>query len=86
MIELLRRMFGIRSEPPTRMTRDAALAAARAAATAAGLDVDLGMTSIRREGDRTIWTVGTATVGSGVSIEIDDATGTAGPVTPWGVR
>lgn len=86
VIEALRRLFGRPADPPTRMTRDAALAAARAAAAAAGVADALDITALRRDGDRVVWVVGTATVGSGVTVEVDDATGAAGAVERWGVR
>ena len=35
---------------------------------------------------RLVWTVSTATVGSGWRVTIDDATGEVGPVTRWGLR
>ncbi len=80
-----RRLLG-RDEPLTRLTREAAVAAAETAARAAGIDQRLEMTRVRRNGDRIEWLVGTATVGSGVTVVVDDATGIAGPVERWGVR
>ncbi len=35
---------------------------------------------------RLLWTVDSNTIGSGWRVEIDDATGIAGPITSWGVR
>ena len=35
---------------------------------------------------RLLWTVDSNTIGSGWRVEIDDATGIAGPITWWGVR
>ena len=43
--------------------------------------------SLPRRGDsRPVWVVSTATIGSGWRVNVDDATGEAGPVTRWGLR
>ena len=65
MIAAFRRLFGQTEEPVTRMTRDEALAAAADAASAAGMDKELTMAVVRKEGERLLWMVGTPTVGSG---------------------
>lgn len=44
------------------------------------------MAIVRREGPRVFWIVGTPTVGSGWTVEIDDTTGVAGPLQSWGIR
>ncbi len=38
------------------------------------------------EDGRLVWTVTTATIGSGWRVRIDDASGEAGRVTRWGLR
>ena len=86
MIERLRRMFRRPEEPVTRLAREDALQIAKQDAAAAGLAEELTMTTVRKEGDRLLWVVGTPTVGSGWTVEIDDATGMAGPATRWGTR
>ncbi len=41
---------------------------------------------VRREAGRLIWSVDSATIGAGWRVDLDDATGEAGPVTRWGLR
>lgn len=86
MIEALRRLFGRTEEAVTRLTREEALTLAKKAAAAANVTEELTMSMVRKKGDRLLWVIGTPTVGSGWTVEIDDANGMVGPVQRWGVR
>lgn len=86
MIDDVRHFLGVPKEPSARMTREEAFASARQVASAAGLNAELNMANVRREGIRMFWVVGMPTVGSGWTVEIDDATGVAGELQSWGVR
>ncbi len=44
------------------------------------------MANLETRGSATIWVVGTPTVGSGLIVEIDDATEAALNVRRWGLR
>ena len=68
------------------MTREEALTLAEQVVNDAGISEQLTVAMVRKEGDRLLWVVGTPTVGSGWTVEIDDATGTAGSVQNWGIR
>lgn len=71
---------------PTRMTAQAAAALAEATAKLEKLPFGFMEPQVREVGGRLIWRVDSATIGSGWRIEVDDATGVAGPVTRWGMR
>jgi hypothetical protein len=71
---------------PTRMTADEVRNTAKAALYATGCPFELMKPLPRRAGERLLWTVDSATIGSGWRVEVDDATGVAGPVSRWGVR
>ncbi len=57
---------------------------ARAAAAKAGMSFNMMAPHVYRAEGRLLWRVDSATVGNGRRIEVDDATGVAGPVTWWG--
>jgi hypothetical protein len=53
-------------------------------------DVPLFVSKVKRRSDEPAdaieWMIGTATVGSGQTVRIDDASGEVLEVAPWGVR
>ena len=79
-------------QPPTRLSQAEVLALAAAAMQelqiGRGLAHSYGLVpSLPRLADgRVVWTVSTATIGSGWSVSVDDATGEVGPVKRWGLR
>ena len=66
------------------MTADDVSRLARAAAATAGVSFNAMAPHAYRIEGRLLWRVDSATVGNGWRVEVDDATGTAGPVTWWG--
>ena len=68
------------------MTEDAAAALANAAAKQAALPFGLMQPQVLQVDGRLVWRVDSATVGGGWRVEVDDATGAAGPLTWWGTR
>ena len=83
--DLWRRLLGgmQAARPACRLTEDQALEIARAAvsATQPCFVQDRPATDAGIE-----WLIGTATIGSGVTIRISDATGEVLERRPWGVR
>ena len=71
---------------PTRMTPEEVLIIAKDAARAAGYRFEPMEPQPRMVEGRLVWEVNSATIGSGWRIEIVDATGTAGPLSRWGIR
>ncbi len=69
---------------PTRMTAEDVAALARAAAATAGVPFHPMAPHVYRTDGKLLWRVDSATVGRGWRVEVDDATGAAGPVTWWG--
>ncbi len=72
--------------PVTRTTPDQVSAIAAASMAAAKLPFGAMLPQVREVDGRLLWTVDSSTVGAGWRVTVDDATGTAGPVTWWGVR
>ncbi|MGI4811666.1 MAG: hypothetical protein ACRYF2_26640 [Janthinobacterium lividum] len=72
--------------PVTRMTSNQVAAIAAASMTAANRRFGTMPPRLRKVEERLLWTVDSCTIGGGWRVEIDDATGTAGPVTWWGKR
>ena len=68
--------------PPCRLSEAEALEIARAALGSTSLFVE----DVYQTVDGVEWRVGTATVGSGRTVRISDATGTTIDVTRWGIR
>jgi hypothetical protein len=86
MFTLIRRLaLGLRHSETCR-TKDEAIALALQAAAKARIDHRYWWATVRRLDSRLTWIVSTATIGSGWSVNIDDATGEVGPVKRWGVR
>lgn len=88
MLAGLRAWWRRGGRPETRLTPEAARAIADAAMTGdwsryAG---KMGMVSIERRDGRVVWLIGSATIGSGVTVTIDDATGAVLDRRRWGVR
>jgi hypothetical protein len=86
MLKLLCRLLFGSYRPETRMTEEEVMALAVEAAAKARIDHAFLGPTVRRTDGRLTWTLSTATLGSGWSIHIDDATGEVGPAKPWGVR
>ena len=74
--------------PETRLTADAARAVANAAMTGDWAHYAGRMTVAAAElrDGRAVWQVGSATIGSGVFVIIDDATGEVLERRSWGLR
>lgn len=78
--------------PPLRLRELEVQELAAAAFLAAGIGRDRPhpygtIVSLPRFGDSPLlWVVGTATIGSGWRVSVDDASGEVGPVTRWGLR
>jgi hypothetical protein len=85
MFERLRRfLFG--DSLRTRMTEEQVRLMADWVAHKAHIDGGFARVSVRRIEGRIVWVATTATIGSGWSVTIDDATGEVGPVKRWGFR
>jgi hypothetical protein len=85
MLQPLRRWLSGRPLQ-TRLTEGEVRVLADKSALKACIDHPLSLVIAHRIGGRIVWTASTATVGSGWSVTIDDATGEQGPVRRWGLR
>ena len=85
VMSLLRKLLGksAPTRPTCRLTETEALEIARHALGAA---TPLYVTRIARTERGIEWQIGTATIGSGVTISIDDATGAVIERGKWGIR
>ena len=72
--------------PVGRLDRERVLEIARAAAAGYRGADRLAMANLQTRGNAQIWVVGTPTVGSGLIVEIDDATEAVLSVRRWGLR
>ena len=86
LAQFRRLLFGPSPFPETRMTNEEVIALAAAAFGKAGINDVLLWPTVRSIDGRLTWIVGTATIGSGYTVSIEDATGVVGPVKHWGVR
>jgi hypothetical protein len=91
MFDFLNVILGVTDRPTDRpATRLREAAALEIARNALQRDVPLFVSRVRRRSDgpadRIEWLIGTATVGSGQTVRIDDASGEVLEVAPWGVR
>jgi hypothetical protein len=86
IIEWLRERLLGRRAPVGRLDRERVLEIARSAAAGYPGADRLAMTILETRGSATIWVVGTPTVGSGLIVEIDDATEAILSVRRWGLR
>jgi hypothetical protein len=86
LTQFRRLLFGPPPPPETRMTKEEVMALAAEAFANTRTDDVLCWPTVHSVDGRLTWIVGTATVGSGWTISIDDATGEVGPVEHWGVR
>ncbi|MGI4746360.1 MAG: hypothetical protein ACRYGI_06925 [Janthinobacterium lividum] len=86
-MKFLRRILGFSpSRPPTRLTEPEALQIATGALTSSFVGQNLIVMKVYKKEDNVLWTLTTATVGSGLSITVNDATSEVMTVAPWGVR
>ncbi len=87
MFAFLKSIFGGTGRPATRLSEAEALGIGRKALAS---DMPLFVKHVKRRtdgpADRVEWVIGTATIGSGHTVRIDDATGTVLEVAPWGLR
>ena len=79
------RLLGPRA-PVGRLDRERVLEIARAAAAGHPEADRLAMSNLQTRGSAKIWVVGTPTVGSGLIVEIDDATEAVLSVRRYGLR
>jgi hypothetical protein len=81
----LKRLFGRNSQKPPvcRLTNAQAL---EIASSSVSSDTPLHVFRIEQTSDGIEWQIGTMTIGSGLSIRVDDRTGTIIECRPWGVR
>lgn len=88
MLARLRAWWRRGGQAETRLTPEQARALANAAMTGdwswyAG---KMGMVSTERRDGRVLWQIGSATIGSGATVIIEDATGVVLDRRGWGVR
>jgi hypothetical protein len=85
IMSLLRKLLGKRApaRPSCKLTETEALEIAR---NALGEATPLYVTTVARTERGIEWQIGTATIGSGATIRIDDATGTVVDRGNWGIR
>jgi hypothetical protein len=82
---LRQRLLG--PDPPQgRLDRERVLEIARAAAAGYSGAAELWTTDLQIRGNAKIWVVSTPTIGSGLGVEIDDATEAVLSVGRWGLR
>jgi hypothetical protein len=83
----LKSIFGKAGRPATRLSEAEALEIARKALRR---DVSLFVKDVKRStggpADGIEWVIGTATIGSGQTVRVDDRTGAVLEVARWGVR
>jgi hypothetical protein len=72
--------------PQGRLDRERVLEIARAAAAGYREAAELWTTDLQVRGSAKIWVVSTPTIGSGLGVEIDDATEEVLSVGRWGLR
>jgi len=87
LFAFLKSIFGGPGRPATRLSEREALEIAR---EALARDVPLFVKEVKRRSvgpaDGPEWVICTATIGSGHTVRIDDATGAVREVARWGVR
>jgi hypothetical protein len=86
VMTLLRRLFG---RPLAVRPKDCRLSEAEAldiARDAIGGSMPIAVTTVITTPEGIEWHIGTATIGSGMRVRIDDATGAVLDRTKWGVR
>lgn len=83
---LLARLYPPPPTPATRLHPGEAAAIAERAAARVGRPETHGHAVPRKGPDGVTWDVCQVAIGSGWRVQVDDATGEAGPVTRWGVR
>ncbi|MGU3664908.1 hypothetical protein ACLBX9_12045 [Methylobacterium sp. A49B] len=83
---LLGRLLSTPPLPTTRLSAREATAIAEAAAWRAGAPGTHGHAVLVRKDGAAVWSVAQVSIGSGWLIDVDDATGTAGPLRRWGLR
>lgn len=86
MFTLFRRLLFGPPRPQTRMTKEEVKVLVDTAARRAHVDTPLSRINVRSIDGRITWVASTATMGSGWSVKIDDATGEVGPMRRWGLR
>jgi hypothetical protein len=90
LLQMLRSLLGRPPRVPTRLTEGEVIASARQALQAGGL-LDAGTTLFVSEVARdtagdVVWTVMTATVGSGAVALVEDRSGEVREARRWGIR
>jgi hypothetical protein len=83
LIKLSKRFAGHKARPETRLSDEQAIEIAR---NEIGDAIPLWVVDIEKTADGWEIHVGTATVGSGTTVRIDDSTGKVLEVEHWGVR
>lgn len=83
---LIARLLGRRGEPPRPPCRLSEAEVLDIAAQAIGARQPMRVLDAVQIGDRVEWHIGTATVGSGTMVRIDDATGQIVERRRWGIR
>jgi hypothetical protein len=87
MHAFLKSIFGRRVRPATRLSEAEAL---EIAGKVLSCDMTLFVRDVKRRSDGQTdgaeWVIGTATIGSGRTVRIDDASGAVLEVARWGVR
>jgi len=87
LLDWLNALFAEGQKPlPTRLSAEQAIELARAAADSDPRRDLLTMTSVRERDGARIWSVSSATVGSALVVELDDATGEILRVYNVGIR
>jgi hypothetical protein len=87
MAKFFQRFWGRpKPKPVTVLSESQACAIANAAVDETPYAPSMGMVKLENREGRWVWIIGSATVGSGINIIIDDATGKVTGRETWGVR
>jgi hypothetical protein len=84
--DIWRRLLGRLSKPARPACRLSEAEALEIARAATGVAKHCFVQDVRKTDTGIEWLIGTATIGSGVTIRISDATGEVLERRPWGVR
>lgn len=85
MFDFISRWFGKTPRVPTRLTKTQALELARAAVPASERET-LTLSTVVQQQRGPVWVVSSATIGSMLEVEIDDATGKVIRIGRSGIR
>jgi hypothetical protein len=86
IVDWLRQQLFGPAAPQGRLDRERVLEIARAAAAGYPEAAELAMANLQTRGSAKVWIVGTPTVGSGLIVDIDDATEAVLSVGRFGLR